>query len=267
MRILLWIGNEPNQIALAHKIHLQFGVSAVVTETRRSRIKLSFRKVLFKVAEKILLGEIDEAWKNMLQYYKIKYPSHFSFPSLDVENINSDKTILFTKEFKPDIIVVSGTRLVKEDIINSFNELKIINLHTGLSPYIKGGPNCTNWCIATGQDHLIGNTVMWIDKGIDSGDIIASEFTSWTPNDSLNDLHMKVMEHAHVLVLKSIHHISSGGNNRVKQSTIDRGSVYYTKDWTLKRKFQLVNRLKKIHRSSIFGSIEERQKHIKVFPL
>jgi len=33
------------------------------------------------------------------------------------------------------------------------------------------------WCLAKNWLHLIGNTVMWIDPGIDSGDLLSTERT------------------------------------------------------------------------------------------
>ena len=80
--------------------------------------------------------------------------------------------------------------------------LMILNLHTGISPYIKGGPNCTNWCIATKQFEKIGNTIMWLDKGIDTGELLTTENTKFNSTDkSLLKIHMRVMNHAHDLYI------------------------------------------------------------------
>ena len=43
MKIILWIGNEPNQKALANKLQEVFPISAIVTETRKSERKLTLR--------------------------------------------------------------------------------------------------------------------------------------------------------------------------------------------------------------------------------
>ena len=121
----------------------------------------------------------------------------------------------------------------------------ILNLHTGLSPYIKGAPNCTNWCIATEQYHLIGNTVMWIDSGIDSGNIATTEFTEFNGNEDLAAIHIKVMEHAHNLYLRAIKKIVNKECPNIKQDEIAKGVTYYTKQWELKQKINLVRNVKK----------------------
>ena len=38
---------------------------------------------------------------------------------------------------------------------------------------------------------------MWIDKGIDSGNILTSEFKEINWKSSQEEIHMSVMEHAH----------------------------------------------------------------------
>jgi methionyl-tRNA formyltransferase len=122
----------------------------------------------------------------------------------------------------------------------------ILNLHTGLSPYIKGGPNCTNWCIATNQFHLIGNTVMWIDKGIDTGNLVATEATSFSGSEDLFEIHQKVMEHAHQLYIDVL--MQFVGQNStlpdLKQESITGGTTYYGKQWNARMKQLLLKNLK-----------------------
>jgi folate-dependent phosphoribosylglycinamide formyltransferase PurN len=85
-------------------------------------------------------------------------------------NVNDPITLQFLEETRAELVLVSSTTLVGKDIINwAEARMGILNLHTGLSPYINGGPNCANWCLAEMQFHLIGNTVHWVDRGVDSG--------------------------------------------------------------------------------------------------
>jgi len=193
MRIVLWIGNEANQKALANKIHEKFPLAGIVTETRKSKSAFTIKKLITKLIEKLFFKTIGNAWFNMLNHFQELYPFYPQVPLLNTENINKDIVFRFTKDLQPDLIIVSGTSIIKEKLLAIEPQTGIMNLHTGLSPYIKGGPNCTNWCITTKQFHLIGNTVMWIDKGIDTGNLIATEFTSFTGAESLFDLHIKVM--------------------------------------------------------------------------
>ena len=187
--------------------------------------------------------------------------------TVTVENINSDIAYHFTDEIKPDLIIVSGTRLIRERMLSLTPRIGILNLHTGLSPYVKGGPNCTNWCIATKQFHLIGNTVMWIDPGIDSGNIVTTEFTEFAGTENLLDIHIKVMEHAHRLYLKAIDRLSKGNHQGVQQSKIAEWKTYFTRQWRLKEKFMLVKNLKAFRETINSPLINKLRNSVTIIPI
>jgi methionyl-tRNA formyltransferase len=267
MKIVLWVGNEPNQKALANKIHLRFPLTGIVTETKKEKLELTSKNLVGKIFSKIFLSKIGKSWWGMKHYYEKKYPRYPSIKLLDVENINSDSSYCFTKELDPDLILVSGTSLIKDKLLSIKPKIGILNLHTGLSPYIKGGPNCTNWCIATEQYHLIGNTIMWIDFGIDTGNILTTEFTEFDGNEDLLSIHIKVMEHAHNIYIKSIDFLSKGNVSNVRQQDISKGKTFYTKQWGLKEKINLIRNLKKFKLETKLDQIERKRKKIKIIKI
>lgn len=264
MKIVLWIGSGSNQKALANKIHQEFSITGIIVEKRKQSRKLTLSRLVEKSVEKVFLGAISKAWWSMQKQYNDRYPQYPDTKILEVENINSEEAFAFTNEVNPDLIIVSGTRLVKEKMLSIKPGIGILNLHTGLSPYIKGGPNCTNWCIATKQFHLIGNTVMWIDIGIDSGNILTTGFTEFKGRESLEEIHMKVMEHAHDLYLKSIRYLADGNFKSVSQSDIAKGTTYYTRSWTLKQKFNLVRNIPAFRKSILKGETSKKQKSVRI---
>ncbi len=156
-------------------------------------------------------------------------------------------------------MVVSGTRLIKEEIINL--GVPILNLHTGLSPYVNGGPNCTNWCLSLGTYHKIGNTTMWLDVGIDSGNIINTSPVEFTGSESLQVIHKKVMESAHELYLSTLKLLSSGvKTSGVKQKDIRvESKTFYTRQWGIAQKFSLVRNLYTGHFKHVVDSPKYRQ--------
>lgn len=267
MRVVLWIGNDSNQKALANKFHEKFPITAIVRETKRNKRRITIRKIFEGGIEKIFLNRIRSSWFGMLDFYNTKFPFYPQVPLLDIANINSDEVYEFTKNIRPDLIIVSGTRLIKEKLLSLKPTLGILNLHTGLSPYIKGGPNCTNWCISTKQPHLIGNTVMWIDKNIDTGNIMTTEFTELTGNELLGELHIKVMEHAHDLYIRSAEMISLGKINNVAQKEIAEGHTYYNREWRLNDKIRLLKNMKYFKKEFQLNRIAEKRKKIITVPL
>lgn len=245
MRVVLLTGNASNQAALAVKVAAAFELAGIVIEKRiTKKKKRSFKKYIDAVLDRILFGKLRNAWFRMLEYYASKY----KFPPVDiceVSSINSKATLDFLQKVKPDLVMVSGTSMIKSEILNLNFPKGILNLHTGLSPYIKGGPNCTNWCLATNQFHLIGNTVMFIDAGIDSGDLILTETTPLKGDETIDELHLKVMEHAHQLYIKALHNVSSNNYVRIKQQDIATGKTFYTRDWTNLQKWKAVYHYRK----------------------
>lgn len=253
MRIVLLCSNQSNQHALASKISKEFDLVGIAIENKKSISNKSVSYFFSKVIDRLLFFMIINSWKSMLNFYKEKYALP-NTKKIYIENINSTEVIDFINELKPDLIMVSGTRLIKQGILDLKISKGIINLHTGLSPYVKGGPNCTNWCISNNKIHLIGNTIMWIDKGIDSGNIITTDLLDFTGNESLNEIHIKVMEHAHNLYIKTLHLLKNNYSNcpSVKQSTINEGELFLNKDWNFKAKLKFnFNVIRNVFKKSI----------------
>ncbi len=248
MKIILLCSDNHNQIALANKIANRFNLTGVVIEKhQKKKISFSLAQLRERILDRTIFYSIHRAWYNLMQYYKSIYPDLPETQKIEVGKINSTDTIEFISKLNPDLLMVSGTSIIGKQILNLPIAKGIVNLHTGLSPYIKGAPNCTNWCIAKNSFHLIGNTVMWIDAGIDSGNIITTEQIIVQGQETLEELHLKVMEHAHELYCKAVEKIETDFENcpNIKQASIDNGTTYYSKDWNWKNKLDLISNFKR----------------------
>ena len=201
-----------------------------------------------KLLDRTLFFSIHKSWRDLLDHNKKQYSSFPKVENIVVQKINVPEAIQFIQKIQPDLIIVSGTSLLRKEILSLNIPKGIINLHTGLSPYMNGGPNCTNWCIAEKKYHLIGNTIMWIDEGIDSGNIITTETFPLNGEEDLLQLHIKTMDHAHDLYVRAIQKIKDDLDNcpKIKQSSIAAGTTYYTRQWTWKNKLQLIKNSKQL---------------------
>ena len=160
---------------------------------------------------------------------------------------------------RPELVVVSGTNLLSPALIKKINLYGVVlNLHTGISPYIKGGPNCTNWCFYLGRADLIGNTVMWLNEGIDSGNIIATERTIFSTKDSLLSIHIKNIEHGHDLYLRALSMVINREEVlSINQDLLSPHRLFLAKDWGLSQRVKaLLNYLwmNKFSPESVFNS-------------
>ncbi|MBA2498947.1 MAG: hypothetical protein H0V30_04405 [Chitinophagaceae bacterium] len=246
-KLVLWCGNAPNQKALANKIHMQFGLAGIVIDKKKKSLKKTTTgNLVQRIVNRIRFNKIDVAWKTLQRNYDYAYSDWPVVPLLEVDSINDENVKLFVTDISPDLIIVSGTGLVKEQLLSIPVEIGIINLHTGLSPYVKGGPNCTNWCIANNEWHLVGNTIMWINPGIDSGNIIVNETVDIRECKDLTGVQLKVMDHAHDLYLRAVKYLikTEPPYVSIPQSELGTGRLFLTKQWTSEMRSKLLKNWK-----------------------
>jgi len=232
-------GPQGNQKALSHRINNLVSLDGLIIIQKIQSGNISIFKLILRFWQRfstvLTFFIYRRAWVNMLRHYNSRFNDFCISPNLFCDDVNDSAVASFISDFKPDLVVVSGTNLLKDPLIIEIHKHgKVINLHTGISPYIKGGPNCTNWCLFLREFNLIGNTVMWLDKGIDSGNIITTEMTPLTGEESLLDLHIKVMDHAHMLYTDSIRRFSKGIIlPDISQKDFEIKRLFLSKQWGL----------------------------------
>lgn len=238
MKILLLTNPLPNQVALANKIFYENkNLSIIVRNNKESKKNIHSRLIekfhsLFCSLGAVLV--FKKMWNDIQKHFQSEFSKFPVDPCLEVLDINDLSVLQIVEDLKPDLVLVSGTNLLKKELIETIkNSGKIMNLHTGISPYVKGGPNCTNWCLSNKEFAYIGNTIMWLDVGVDSGNIIFSEQTLLSGNESFFLLHKKVLEHGHQIYIKVIQEFFKGAYlPSIPQSKIGQGKLYLTRDWT-----------------------------------
>ena len=257
MNVVMLTNYSANQKALASKFHKAFGLKGIVFSKnipkRKKSLWMRLRVFFNRIQGRLFGGPYVQAWTGLQSHYDQNFQYPPAIEELHVNNINDPRTVEFLKSLNVDLVLVSGTNLVGKAIIE-YGKSKngVLNLHTGISPYIKGGPNCTNWCLAKNKLEMIGNTVMWIDLGIDTGNIICTERTPVTGNESLPQLHLKVMEHAHEIYVRSAQRIIEGFQApNVQQNSLAEGDTFNSWEWNgiqmLKGLWNFKNRFNENH--------------------
>jgi len=130
-----------------------------------------------------------------------------------VKNLNDDDCLEILKKIKPDYIILGGTRILKEHIINTVKK-GILNAHPALLPKYQG-LDCVGWSILNNDP--VGATVHFIDNGIDSGPIILQESIDYSNCNSLIEVRIKTMKHCAVLMLKALLGLKFGTLEPTKQ--------------------------------------------------
>jgi folate-dependent phosphoribosylglycinamide formyltransferase PurN len=89
---------------------------------------------------------------------------------LEAGGCNDPAEIDAMRRAAPDAVLVFGTALLKQPLIDAFPG-RIINIHLGLSPYYRGaGTNF--WPLVNDEPEYCGATIHLLDAGVDTGPIL-----------------------------------------------------------------------------------------------
>jgi hypothetical protein len=73
-------------------------------------------------------------------------------------------------DLHPDLIVCFGCSIIRPALLDAFPR-RILNVHLGLSPWYRGS-GTNYWPMVWGALEYVGATFMWMDAGIDTGEVI-----------------------------------------------------------------------------------------------
>ena len=138
-----------------------------------------------------------------------------------VRNMDRELIDLFRK-LAPDLVVVAafGQKLPGE--ILQTPKMGCINVHPSLLPKYRGAAPI-NWTLIQGETKT-GVTIMLIDEGMDTGDILTQEETLIAADETFGGLHDRLADIGASLLLKTIEMILSG---TAKQSSQDASGATY----------------------------------------
>lgn len=255
MKVILLTSNSIQNMALSHMLATQHELVGIIYENRFSKggrlinylEKVNYNpvKILEKLYQKFRLRFLEENIAGELKDGYRNYSSFYETATLEVANINQQESIDFIKDNPHDIIVVSGTRIVKKDILALKPAFGIINMHTGLSPYYNGGPSCTFWCLYNDDINFIGATVMFIDEGIDTGNIILSDTIELDETDTYGRLEFKAIDLGNRLILRALDKLKADKEFRGhSQKSIASGYVFYNRDYTFSKRLLVQKKIK-----------------------
>jgi methionyl-tRNA formyltransferase len=128
----------------------------------------------------------------------------------------------------PDVVLVFGTGLLKQPVIDAFPG-RIINIHLGLSPYYRGaGTNF--WPLVNGEPEYCGATIHFLDIGVDAGPIIGHVRPDIRSGDGPHDIGNKtIVAAAEALAAAASAHVRTPLRG-IEQS--GPGRVYRRKDFS-----------------------------------
>ena len=118
-------------------------------------------------------------------------------------------------EVKPDIIITCAYGQIIPSAILDFPRFGCINVHASLLPKLRGGAPIHH-AIMDGYMET-GVTIMFMDKGMDTGDMIEKRALPITNLDNVGTLHDKLSVLGSELLKETLPNIISGNITRTKQ--------------------------------------------------
>lgn len=118
-------------------------------------------------------------------------------------------------DLNPDIIITCAYGQIVPEVILNYPKYGCINVHASLLPKLRGGAPIHK-AIIYGYD-VTGITIMYMDKGMDTGDMISKKEVKIEDNDTAETLHDKLQKISVTLLLETLPKIISGTNKREKQ--------------------------------------------------
>ena len=121
------------------------------------------------------------------------------------------------KRFKPDVIcVVAYGKILPKEILE-ISKFGCINVHGSLLPQYRGAAPI-QWAVLNG-DKKTGVTTMYMDTGMDTGDMILKEEIEIGEDDTTGDVWEKLSKIGANLLVKTLKQIEEGTAPRIPQGT------------------------------------------------
>ena len=138
----------------------------------------------------------------------------YNIPVFQPEKIRVEYDDILALE--PDIIITCAYgQIIPKEILDC-PKYGCINVHASLLPKYRGGAPI-HWSIING-DKKTGITIMYMDVGMDTGDIISQEEVEILDSDNLESVHDKLSALGAKLLLSTLPSIIDGTNDRLKQN-------------------------------------------------
>ncbi|MFZ3032162.1 MAG: methionyl-tRNA formyltransferase [Candidatus Moraniibacteriota bacterium] len=124
-----------------------------------------------------------------------------NLPILQPEKIDA-ATLLEIQNWKPDVVVVAAYGKILPERLLSLPGFGCVNFHTSLLPKWRGASPIQN-AILSGATET-GVTIMLMDKGMDTGDILTQKTVPIDPDDTTPTLTDKLLVAGQALLLETL---------------------------------------------------------------
>ncbi len=129
-------------------------------------------------------------------------------PVFQPVKVKEKEAVETLREYNADIFVVAAFGQILSEEILSMPKYGCVNIHASLLPRYRGaGP--IQWAIINGEEKS-GVTIMQMDKGLDTGDMLLKEEVAIAPKETGDSLHDKLAEAGARLIVEALAKLERG---------------------------------------------------------
>jgi methionyl-tRNA formyltransferase len=136
-------------------------------------------------------------------------------PVYQPEKVRDPSFLDFFRKLNPEMVVVVAFGQILPKVIIDHPPLQCLNIHPSLLPKYRGAAPI-NWPIIRGETKT-GVTIMLMDEGMDSGDILTQQETDIGAAETYGNLHDRLAQLGATLLIKTIEQVVAGTAKRQPQ--------------------------------------------------
>lgn len=174
----------------------KFSLSRFKDEFSRDGFRL-IKKIWKKLILKSKAYQNTEEYENIINFRAsnnislkdVKQLISFGTKIHYVYDINSKYVEELFKDYNTDLVVFTGGGIIRENILNN-SGAGVVNCHMGILPMYRG-MDVVEWPLLRKDFNNIGVTLHFMDKGVDTGDILKTSKIELKPMDNIKKLRIR----------------------------------------------------------------------------
>jgi methionyl-tRNA formyltransferase len=150
----------------------------------------------------------------------------------EVADANEAECERLLKSLAPDLLVLGTSRILRPHIL-SIPRVGVLNPHPGLLPDYRG-VDVIPWAIYNGDP--VGVTIHFVDRGIDTGDVVAQRRFEVRPGDTLASLRRRADAMLGELMARAVSQLVTSGHVERRSQQTGAGRLFSQMPLGLKEK-------------------------------